>query len=94
MTPPHFPTLWLAGNLGGNNIRAEGATALAAILNETKVTHLSLVRNEIGDEGASALVAILKETKITNLGLKNNNLNYEAKQAVKDAAGSGISITC
>ena len=93
MPPPHFPTLWLAGNLGGNT-RAEGASALAAILNETKVTHLSLVRNEIGDEGASALVAILKETKITNLGLKNNNLNYEAKQAVKDAAGSGISITC
>ena len=32
--------------------------------------------------------------KITNLGLKNNNLNKQAKQAVKDAAGSGISITC
>ena len=37
----------LARSLGGNNIRAEGATALAAILNETKVTHLSLVRNEM-----------------------------------------------
>ena len=30
----------LARSLGSNNIRAEGATALAAILNETKITKL------------------------------------------------------
>ena len=35
-----FPTLPLARSLGANNIRAEGATALAAILNETRITSL------------------------------------------------------
>ena len=35
-----FPTLPLAHRLGGNNIGAEGATALAAILKETQITNL------------------------------------------------------
>jgi hypothetical protein len=35
-----FPTLPLAHSLGGNNIRAEGASALAAILKETQITNL------------------------------------------------------
>ena len=35
-----FPTLPLAHSLGGNNIRAEGASALAAILKETQITSL------------------------------------------------------
>ena len=35
-----FPTLPLARSLGDNVIGAEGATALAAILNETKITNL------------------------------------------------------
>eukprot|EP00964_Phaeocystis_antarctica_P119624 scaffold83337_cov64-Phaeocystis_antarctica.AAC.5 len=35
-----FPILPLAHSLGGNEIGAEGASALAAILNETKITNL------------------------------------------------------
>ena len=35
-----FSTLPLARSLAGNDIRDEGATALAAILNETKLTNL------------------------------------------------------
>ena len=35
-----FPILPLARSLRGNGIRAEGATALAGILNETKITDL------------------------------------------------------
>jgi hypothetical protein len=35
-----FPTLRLAHRLRGNNIGAEGATALAAILKETQITNL------------------------------------------------------
>jgi len=35
-----FSTLPLAHRLGGNNIGAEGATALAAILKETQITNL------------------------------------------------------
>ena len=35
-----FPTLPLAHSLGGYNIGAEGATALAAILKETQITNL------------------------------------------------------
>ena len=34
------PILPLARSLGGNHIRAEAATALAAILNKTKITNL------------------------------------------------------
>ena len=34
------PILPFARSLGGNNIRAEAATALAAILNKTKITNL------------------------------------------------------
>ena len=35
-----FPTLPLAHSLGANDIRAEGTTALAAILKETQITNL------------------------------------------------------
>ena len=35
-----FPILPLARSLGGNYIRAKGATALAAVLNETNITNL------------------------------------------------------
>ena len=35
-----FPTLPLAHSLGANDIGAEGATALAAILKETQITSL------------------------------------------------------
>ena len=35
-----FPTLLLARSLWDNEIRAEGATALAAVLKETKITNL------------------------------------------------------
>ena len=35
-----FPILPLARSLGGNEIGAEGATALAAVLKETTITNL------------------------------------------------------
>ena len=35
-----FPILLLTRSLGGNDIGIEGASALAAILNETKITNL------------------------------------------------------
>jgi len=42
-------------NLDYNEIGAKGATALAAILNETKITHLNLQYNNLNDEAKHAV---------------------------------------
>jgi Ran GTPase-activating protein (RanGAP) involved in mRNA processing and transport len=47
-------------NLEGNRIGDEGATALAAILNKTKLTNLNVLANQIGD-GADSLVSAARE---------------------------------
>merc|ERR1719231_487092 len=62
-----FNTVLRSVNLGYNNIGAQGASALAAVLKEMKISELKLAVNRIGDQGASALAAVLKETKISEL---------------------------
>ena len=55
-----FPILPLARSLEYNSIGAEGASALAAILNETKITNLDLSSNKLGPQGGAALAEGLK----------------------------------
>jgi len=70
--------------VSGNNIGDRGASALAAVLKETRISKLILDRNNIGDDGTSALAAILKETQITHLGLQRNNLGPEGGAALAE----------
>jgi len=78
-----------------------GATLLAFMLPAAmSVRSLNLSFNNIGPEGASALAAVLEETQIQQLEcaaapeqrLRRNDLTNEAKQALRDAAGSGVRI--
>merc|ERR1712166_315038 len=85
-------------NLGSNNLTdygedMSGLLKLAEVLPQTKIESLGLEGNGIGAEGTSALAAILNKTKITELNLGYNFLDDQAKQAVKDAAGSSVSIS-
>jgi hypothetical protein len=108
-----FPTLPLAHRLGGNDIGAKGATALAAILKETQITNLRCAAAR-----AFAFVAMPADTftftsstssllhvptcvsKRAHLlvtspshSVTYNYLDDQAKQAIKDAAGSSVFIT-
>jgi len=53
---------------------------------------LNLSGNFIGDEGITELCEGLKGSAVTSLDLRYNGLGNQDKQAIKDAAGSGIEI--
>jgi hypothetical protein len=79
---------------GCGTYTAEGITKLCEGLKESAVTSLNLNRNHLGPEGGAALAEGLKgNSTLRSLDLKYNNLNSQAKRAVKDAAGSSVSIT-
>ncbi len=72
--------------LGGNQIGAEGAKALAAVLEgNSSLTSLDLYGNEIGDEGAKALaVALEGNTSLTSLELNYYSINGELRSQIEN----------
>jgi len=84
-----LPTAASVRHLGvrSNRIRAEGATKLAAILNETKITTLDLRQNDLGPEGGAALAEGLKgNSTLQSLNLAGNTLcglDYVGRGAYK-----------
>jgi hypothetical protein len=66
-------------NLEGNEIAAEGASALAdALKSNTSVTSINLNFNAIGDKGASALADALKvNTSVTRIHLYGNTIGAD-----------------
>jgi hypothetical protein len=75
--------------LTSNNLGVEGARALAATLNTTKITSLYLRWNRIGDEGARSLAAALNAT-LTSLDLSCNNIGPVGARAL----ASALNTTC
>ena len=68
--------------LENNNIRDEGATALAeAFKSATTIHNLWLCGNSIGAEGAKAIC----EASIKELDLRNNNIGDEGAMAIAEA---------
>ncbi len=63
-------------HLGGNQIGAEGAAALAAL---TQLTTLDLGYNQIGAGGAAALATL---TQLTSLNLRGNQIGAEGAAAL------------
>lgn len=76
-------------------ITTKGITALCKGLKGSAVTSLSLHGNRIGEhttDGITALCEGLKGSSLTSLSLQYNHLDGQAKQAIQDAAGSGVDI--
>ena len=85
-------------SISNNEIGAEGASALAAILKETQIQELECA--------ATPERSLFCQRPLTNLlshhthsaprvhSLGYNNLTREAKQALQDAAGSSVRINC
>ena len=91
------PILPLARSLRGNQIGAQGATALAAILNETKITNLKCAAAPKVFAFVSApldttALSITVPTSPMLCSLRNNDIGHQAKQAVIAAAGSGLKV--
>ena len=87
--PPHIPC-----SIRYNRIGDEGASALAAVLKETKISHLECaaaqysVRFCVSAPLTSLRPHCIDSTLIPVHSLEYNNLTKEAKQALQDAAGS------
>ena len=109
--------LRLARSLWNNELGAEGVSALASILNTTKITHLecaaapeafifcqrplvsfvSFLTNPL-TRLPTLSRPLLSRAHLTPLrppirSLQLNRLSNKIKKAVRDAAGSGVSIT-
>ena len=91
--PPHIPcSIW------HNRIGDEGASALAAILKETMISHLECAAAQysicfcVSAPLTSLRPHCIDSTLIPVHSLKFNNLTKEAKQALQDAAGRSVRI--
>ena len=72
-------------SIARNHIGDEGASALAAILKETQITHLGLQRNNLGPEGGAALAEGLKgNSTLQVLDLKRSQLGPEGGAAIAE----------
>ena len=71
------------GSLSGNDVGEKGATAIAAILNETEITKLNLRDNRLGPRGGAALAKGLKGNSILkSLDLEGNFIRYAGTSAL------------
>ena len=86
----------LTRSLRGNSIGDEGASALAAILKETKITNLKCAATPACllscQRPLTRLLSLTLSTLLLVHSLLHNNLTNKAKQVLKDAAGSGVRI--
>jgi Ran GTPase-activating protein (RanGAP) involved in mRNA processing and transport len=82
-------------NIYGNQIGAEGASALAdALKMNSSVTNINLDDNAIGDEGASVLADALKvNTSVTDISLRSNKFGAKGATAIADALKVNTSLT-
>ncbi|XP_068679896.1 NLR family CARD domain-containing protein 3-like [Montipora foliosa] len=76
-------------DLGGNNIRDQGAAHLSDALKDVncKLTQLNLERNNIRSQGAAHLSDALKDVncKLTHLDLRHNDLGDQGAAHLSDA---------
>merc|ERR1719231_1515496 len=91
-----FNTVLRSVNLGYNNIGAQGASALAAVLKEMKISELNLEGNSIGGyyddedefvsttEGITALCEGLKKSSVTSLNLRYNEIGPKEGAALAE----------
>lgn len=73
-------------DLSRTNMNDQGATALAEMLQQCKVTSLKLCNNEIEDEGASAIADALPQSRLTSL-------EFASCEKIGDAGACAIAGT-
>ena len=74
--------------LDSNQIKDEGAKAIAGGIKDTKLHSLNIYlwNNQIKDEGAKAIAGGIKDTKLhsLNINLRNNQIKDEGARAIAD----------
>lgn len=82
-------------NIPVNNIRADGARALATALQQNAtLTTLNISGNRIGDAGASALAeALLENTTLTTLIMNSTNIGNKGARALANALLQNATLT-
>ena len=72
--------------LANNELRAEGARAIAAATQLSRLTWLGLRGNELGAEGARVLAGATHLARLQHLDLGHNLLGVDGARALADAA--------
>ena len=95
-----FPTLPLAHSLGANDIGAEGATALAAILKETQITNLGCAAARVFAfvsmpiDTATPHFCSLENNRLCGLGFRGGDGTYTPEGITKLCEGlKGSAVT-
>ena len=95
-----FPPLPLAHSLGANDIRADGATALAAILKETQITNLRCAAARVFAfvsmpiDTATPHFCSLENNRLCGLGFRGGDGTYTPEGITKLCEGlKGSAVT-